>query len=143
MIRNIALNEDWTVEYFDPDIDGFEMAPAAEAVARLGDWRCEARFAQAGFYAWLGRQFRLEGTDHCVRYLLQVEQAPPNTRLYINDVHVSDCTDPVVRVDITDQVTLGRNRINMRVGCIAGDMERFDAVYLLQVPCDEASSAPA
>ncbi len=134
----IVLNDDWTVEYFEPNVDGFEMAPSVQPVPRLPLWTCAGRFAEAGFYAWLQRQFDLHETEECVHYVVQIERAPATTRVYMNDQHLADCDAPVIRVDVTDYVTLGKNRLSLRVDCAADGEAQFEAVTLLQLPCDPA-----
>lgn len=134
-VNTTPLNDDWTVEYFNPDVDGFEMAPSPQPVPRLPEWTCSGRFAQAGFFAWLQHRFQIEAVPYCVRYEVQVEHAPPNTRLYVNDQHIADCDDPTTRVDVTDYVSLGKNRLSLRVPCQPDADQRFDAVYLLQGAC--------
>lgn len=135
-METFPLNDDWTVEYFEPNIDGFEMAPSVQAVPRLPQWQCEARFAEAGFYAWLQRRFVLSPSEMCVRYVLQVEHAPSSTKVYVNDQHLLDLDDGTARIDITDYVSLGVNRLSLRVACPGNT--RFDAVLLLQIPCEDA-----
>ena len=135
-MNTVSLNNSWTVEYFEPNIDGFEMAPSTQDVERLSDWNCSERFADAGFYAYLQHRFELEPTEMCVRYELQIENAPSTTRVYINDNYLRDCTESVVRVDITDYVSLGKNRVSLRVDCVADRETQFEAIYLVQVPCE-------
>ncbi len=136
-MNTFSLNTDWTVEYFEPNIDGFEMAPSVQTIDHLSDWTCSARFAEAGFYAWLQRRFDLTPTEGCVRYLMQVETLPPSTKVYINDQFIADGdTADVLRIDVTDYVTLGTNRVSLRVDCAGDAAHRFDSVLLLQVPCD-------
>lgn len=135
-MKTFSLNDDWTVEYFEPDIDGFEMAPSPQPVPTLPAWRCSPRFAQAGFYAWLQRRFALQPTGYCVRYVIDIESAPPTTQVYVNDQRVASGEAP--RADITDYVALGENRLNLRVDCAADGDCAIGAVRLLQIPCDEA-----
>jgi hypothetical protein len=135
-MNTFSLNSNWTVDYFEPNIDGFEMAPSAQPIAHLADWTCSARFAEAGFYAWLQRRFDLMPTDDCVRYLVQIENMPPSTKVYVNDQHIADADDTTLRLDVTDRVALGTNRLSLRVACAADAEHRFDSVLLLQVPCD-------
>lgn len=136
--HTLPLNDNWTVEYFEPNIDGFEMAPSPEEIARLDAWRCGSRYATAGFYAYLRRTFTLEATTtHCVRYVLQLENAPTTTRVYVNDTYLGDAGGVSTRIDVTDYVSLGQNKLNLRVRCQDGG-SRFDALYLLQVPCNES-----
>ncbi len=132
------LNDDWTVEYFEPEVDGFEMAPSAQAVPRLTDWMCEARFVEAGFFAWLQRRFDLSATVQCVRYIVQVEGAPNGTRVFVNDKHLADAdgNETPLRIDITDYVSLGKNRLSMRLNCEPQNV-RFEGVALLQIPCED------
>ncbi len=137
-MKTFPLNDDWTVEYFNPDVDGFEMAPSEQAVPRLPEWSCSGRFAQAGFYAWLQRKFEIEMVPYCVRYLIQIEQAPPSTKLYVNDQHLGDWDGETLRLDITDYVSLGTNRLSLRIDCGPDGDSRFDAVVLLQQRCDES-----
>ncbi len=137
--KTFPLNDNWTVEYFEPDVDGFEMAPSPEQIARLNDWRCSNRYANAGFYAYLRHYFDVEAiTTHCVRYVLQLENAPATTRVYVNDTYLGDAGGVSTRIDVTDHISLEANKLNLRVDCWADGAARFDALYLLQVPCDEA-----
>jgi len=138
-MRTFPLTNGWSVEYFEPNIDGFEMAPSPEAISRLSEWRCSPRFATAGFYAYLRRTFEIEREDaRCVRYFVQVENAPGTTRVYVNDTHVADADGRSTRVDVTDFVWMGENKLNLRVDCWKDDGARFEAVNLLQVPCEDA-----
>ncbi|MEL6148259.1 MAG: hypothetical protein AAFR56_01440 [Chloroflexota bacterium] len=100
-MTTIPLNNNWTVEYFEPNIDGFEMAPSIQTIERISEWNCSGRFADAGFYAYLQHRFDLEPTAMCVRYELQIENPPSATKVYVNDTHIADSTDRVLRLDIT------------------------------------------
>lgn len=133
-MSSFPLNDDWTVEYFHPDVDGFEMAPSVQPVPRLPDWTCEARFAEAGFYAWLQRRFELQATDFCVRYEVQIEGIPGESRVFVNDQFVLQTTKSTERVDITDFVSLGVNRLSLRLHCAPAS---FEAVVLIQAACEE------
>ena len=75
---------------------------------------------------------------YCVRYLVQIEQAPPSTKLYVNDEHLGDWDGETLRLDITDYVSLGTNRLSLRIDCGPDGDSRFDAVVLLQQRCDES-----
>jgi hypothetical protein len=136
-MHTILLTHTWTVEYFEPNVDPFEMAPSPQPIARLQDWACDRRYAQAQFYGWLQHVFELTPTDGCVRYTLQIEGAPPQTRIYVNDLLIAESSQPIVRQDITDAVTLGKNRLNLRVMC-ASSAPTFESAVLLQIPCDAA-----
>jgi hypothetical protein len=135
-MNTIPLNNDWTVEYFEPNIDGFEMAPSPQHVERLSEWYCSERFADAGFYGYLQNQFELDVTEICVRYTLQIENAPPTTRIYINDHYLGNCDEDIVRIDVTDYVSLGKNRLSLRVDCTTDREGQFEAIYLIQTPCE-------
>lgn len=134
-MNTFPMNDNWTVEYFEPNIDGFEMAPSIRDVPRLTEWHCERRFAEAGFYGWLQRRFELAPTEQCVRYLIQIENAPSDTKVYVNDHHLADCEGDVVRIDVTDVVSLGKNRLSLRVNCSTEIRSQFESVVLLKVPC--------
>jgi hypothetical protein len=139
--KTFSLNIGWTVEYFEPNIDGFEMAPSPEPIERLNTWTCSGRFATAGFYAYLRRAFEVEPiTTHCIRYIVQLENAPGTTRVYVNDTYLGNANGISTRLDVTDYVSLGQNKLNLRLDCWEDGNRRFDDVYLLQVPCDEATS---
>ena len=136
-MNTFPLNDHWTVEYFEPNIDGFEMAPSVQEIPRLPEWKCAGRFAESGFYAWLQRPFELVMTDYCVRYVVQVEHAPRTTKIYVNDRHLADCTEDMQRVDITDAVSLGKNRLSLRVDCVNDAQQQFESILLLQMFCDK------
>ncbi|MEM6528718.1 MAG: hypothetical protein AAF653_10515 [Chloroflexota bacterium] len=135
----IPLNNNWTVEYFEPNIDGFEMAPSVQEVERISEWNCSGRFADAGFYAYLQHRFDLEPAEMCVRYELQIENAPPTTKVYVNDNLIAESAGEILRLDITDYVSLDKNRLSLRVDCVADREHQFEAVYLVQIPCDMQS----
>lgn len=131
-----SLNEGWSVEYFAPEIDPFEMAPSAEPILSLADWFCSPRFAQAGFFAWLQRRFTLEMTDYCVRYILMLEASPLSLRVYVNDQLLAEADGGQFELDITDFVSLGSNRLNLRFHCGSGAEMHIRQVWLVQKPCE-------
>ncbi|MEO0563610.1 MAG: hypothetical protein AAF125_15990 [Chloroflexota bacterium] len=137
-MKTLPLNNNWSVEYFDPDVDGFEMAPAPEPIPRIEEWGCSGRFSTAGFYAYLRRSFEIDMTpNQCVRYVVQIEGAPSTTRFYVNDTYMGDVTGRAERFDITDYISLGTNKLNLRLSC-SEESKGFEAVVLLQIPCEDA-----
>jgi hypothetical protein len=136
-MKTFPLNQNWTAEYFEPDIDGFEMAPAPEPIDHIQLWTCSPRFARAGFYAYLRRPFEISPSDQCVRYLLHIKHAPASVRIYINDQSLGEATGHLTKFDVTDFVSLGHNKLNLRLDCWQDPTSHFGDIVLLQVPCDQ------
>ena len=80
------------------------------------------------------RQFFLEATDFCVRYILHIEAAPSGFTFGFNGQTISYEGNKPFVVDVTNVVKLEGNIITFE---LPADTEgKFGAVYLEPVPCD-------
>lgn len=70
--------------------------------------------------------------DVCLRYVLDVPQAPARTAIYINGWHAATTTGEAITVDVTDWVTLEDNRILLKVFSKRGELH---GLHLRAVPC--------
>ena len=98
-------------------------------LSTLADWPQQTLSTADKVY--LRHSVYLSPTDFCVRYLLHLEAAPKNTQVYVNGWQVGTTGGESFRANVTDQVALDDNLIELTV-CQPGT---FGRVYLQAVPC--------
>ena len=126
-LTTISLSDNWRVSPFS--VDGW--SPGFGPLDSLKDWTSPEHKGGAILFM---RQFFLEATDFCVRYLLHVEAVPSAVKLVINGKTIPcEGTQPFI-FDVTDAVRLEDNLIFFEV--MGGADSKFGAVYLEQVPCE-------
>jgi hypothetical protein len=126
MIDAISLDTHWRCDTLDGDpderIDGFAVPSLLAFDLRR----------VSGKTAWLEKSFDLPLQDLCINYVLEVEAAPFETRLYVNGRDFGVLLAPV-RVDVTDTVALEDNVIALRV--VSGARSAFGSFRLIAIPC--------
>ncbi|MFN8528912.1 MAG: hypothetical protein U0670_09900 [Anaerolineae bacterium] len=116
-------------DYLEPS------SPTSSApIADLHGWRPK-NYSDS---AWVHKSFGLEITEACVNYVLHIEAAPPNTQLYLNDVHLAVIEQCPFQRDVTDVITWEANTIAFRVPCGESGGSTFGAIRLQAVPCDSS-----
>jgi hypothetical protein len=131
----ISLDSDWrgTILWSS---DGGSVAESHHHFPRLSDWRYEGETSN---HMDLQRQFYLEPTDDCVRYVLHIDDVPGKVDVLINESpgQVGSLAAGALQLDITDFVMLETNTIVLRVHLATLRLEgAFGAIYLRQVPCE-------
>ena len=127
-LTTISLSDNWRIAYFG--VDGW--SPGFVPLDTLKDWTSPEQKSGGGITFM--RQFSLEATDFCVRYLLHVETTPSAVKVLINGKTLPyEGTQPFI-FDVTNVVQLEDNLIFFEV--ISGATGKFGAVYLEPVPCE-------
>jgi hypothetical protein len=135
----IDLNRDWrflSADDIDPAYGVSALDESAWGVLpALADFPREA----IGYDRPLNlqRRFDLEPIGEvCLRYVLEVANAPARTAISINGWRVATSSGDPLTVDVTDQVTLEDNLILLQVFSKRGAL---DGVRVFAVPCDSPS----
>ena len=133
----LSLDSDWVCEYFQMD-SGSRDAADEIVVPSLVEWVFDKRRVE-NWAAWLRHGFDLDATDFCVSYMLVIDSAPEDMRIYINGEKVGvyqppEPGAPPFEIDLTYYVALEYNEIAFRVEWNAAG--RFEGVRLQPVPCD-------
>jgi hypothetical protein len=79
---------------------------------------------------WLRHTFDLQPAEACMRYILQIKDLPPRTRLYLNERDLGELAPPF-QLDVTDFLTLEDNSIAFWIEAEG----KFGDVSLRLVPC--------
>jgi hypothetical protein len=115
----LILDTDWLV-YPPADTDaayGVSVLDDStwDSVATLAEWPVD-RLAY-GKGVQLKRHFDLEPIGEvCLRFVLQLDQAPAGTRVYVNGWHVGTTqTGQALTADVTDAVTLEGNLLHLKL----------------------------
>ncbi|MBI5670479.1 MAG: hypothetical protein HZC41_21005 [Chloroflexi bacterium] len=103
---------------------------AWQSLSALADWPPPPLTLTEAVY--LRRSVMLTPLDGCVRYWLHLEVAPAGTEVIVNGWRVGVTNGGSFRANVTDQVALDDNLIEL----VVRQPGAFGHVYLQAVPCE-------
>ena len=135
-LPTISLTHDWAYrQTADTDVDYRAAEPDVDTWERLTSLT-EMELALSGDKTvWLRKDFWLHPLDVCVRYHLTIELPSLPLDVYVNG-HVAGSCAASSEVDVTDYVTLDRNRLALKVVTVGSGSLLLKRIVLRAVPCE-------
>ncbi|MBC7872271.1 MAG: hypothetical protein H7Y09_15610 [Chitinophagaceae bacterium] len=146
IFKPILLDQTWCyfyssntkADYSAADLDASPWIP----LPYLSDWTMSSS-VQSGA-DWFRREFNLEPTEGCINYLLQIDNAPESTVIYVNGKLVGTIeAHKSFADDVTDAVALGTNIISMKLTAQTNTGGgAFGQIRLQVFPCPDETQYP-